>query len=117
MARRGQRRQPDLCEAAFQRSGAFLVPYPERGSGLEVADAGERAGRNRRWQRAGENKTGGMTPDKIDEHLGSRDISADEAKCFGQRPSHDRHAVRQALSPADPAARRAIEPTAWTSSR
>src|SRR5205085_715570 len=54
------------------------------GRGLEQADRGGRRGRDRRWQRGGENEARRVRADGIDDRAAGGDVAAHRAEGLGQ---------------------------------
>ena len=78
-------------------------------AGLEVADAGERAGGDGRRQRRREDEGGGEAAHEIDERGRGRDVAADHAIGLGERALDHREPMHEALALGNAAAARTIE--------
>ena len=76
---------------------------------LEVADAGERAGRHCRRQGRGEDEAGGEAAHEVAQRGRGRDVAADDAEGLCQRAFDHGQPVAQAFALGDAAAARAVE--------
>jgi hypothetical protein len=77
---------------------------------FQVADCGERAGRDRRRQRRREYEPGGVAAHKIDERRRARDIAADHPEGLAESALDHRRAVHNPVAFGDPAAVCSVEP-------
>ena len=106
MARRRHHRQAGLGQPALHARDALLVPRALGLALLQVADRGQRAGRQRRRQRGREDEAGRVAAQEIDQRGRAGDIAAHHAERLGQRALDHRRPVRDAVALGDAAAAR-----------
>ena len=100
---------PASIEPPTQPRHPVLVPFALRRAHLQMPDAGQRAGGDRRRQRGGEDEAGGKAADEIADRGRCRDIAADHAERLRQRAFDHGQAMAHALAVGDAAAVRAVE--------
>ena len=98
--------RPAAARRALQRRGALLVAHAQLGVGADMADAGQRAGGDRRRQRGREDEARAAGADEVDGGRRRGDVAADHAERLGERALHDVDLGQHAVALGD-AARRA----------
>lgn len=106
--RAGHHRHVMVLEPLAQLGGLGMQAIALGTAGLEVLDAGQAAGGDRRRQRSGEDETHGEGTHGIDDHLGRGDIAADHTDGLGHGALDDVHLVRHAQLGGDTGAARAV---------
>jgi len=79
------------------------------GADFQMTDAGQRPGRDRRWQRRGEYQVRREAANEIADCRGCRDIAADDAERLRKRALDHGQAMAQSVPVGDAAAPRTIE--------
>ncbi len=101
-------RQACRFDFFFHLGDAGAVLFAFRAAFLQVADAGGGGGGDGRRQRGGEDETGGVTADEVNDVPGGGDVAANDAVGFGQGAFNDVHLGCDAVTLADAAAARAV---------
>ncbi|MCY1412864.1 hypothetical protein D9M71_282820 [compost metagenome] len=106
--RAGHHRHVIVLEPLAQLGGLGMQAIALEAAGLEVLDAGQAAGGDRRRQRGGEDETHSEGAHGIDDHLGRGDIAADHADGLGHGALDDVHLIGHAQFGGDTGAARAV---------